>query len=93
MLFSYISPVSIALSYALRFALLDNVQIIPPGLFYPLTGGVLHFDLIRPLPIPGYAFHSHILPKIQFTETYHFITSLLRSSHHPKIVQNPHTIQ
>ena len=57
---------------------------LSPLRFIPQPGGVLHFDLIRPLPIPGYAFHSHLPPKIHPIEVPYF--------HHPKIVQNPHTI-
>lgn len=46
MLFSYISPVSIAISSSIQFALLDNVQFIH-GLFYPSTRGhfTFHFNL------------------------------------------------
>ena len=32
-------------------------------------GGILHFVLIRPLPIPGYVFHSHVNHKIQHLES------------------------
>lgn len=36
--------------------------------FIPQQGGILHFDLIRLLPVPGYAFHSYLPPKIHPTE-------------------------
>ena len=57
---------------------------LSPWRFIPQPGGILHFDLIRLLPNPGYAFHSHLPPKIHPIEVPYF--------HHPKIVQNPHTI-
>lgn len=62
MLFVYASPVLMPFIYNIQFALLDNVQFIH-GLFYPSTRGILHFDFMRPLLNPGYAFHSYIPTK------------------------------
>ena len=42
MLFSYMSPVYIAISYKIYFALLNNMQFIPVT-FYPSTGGRFTF--------------------------------------------------
>lgn len=92
MLFIYISPVSIALSYALRFAFLDNVQFIPriilslnPGCFTfwfnpPAAGSWVCVPLTRQPQNPT--------PRILTSKT-----PPLYHTHHPKIVPNSHTIQ
>ena len=87
MLFVYISPVSIAISYKIYFALLDNVQFYPHFIL-PLSTGVFYILILyvrcwilgmrsiltyQPKPIPS----KSISPPI---------------SHHSKIVLNPHTI-
>ena len=64
MLFIYVYPVSMQVIYNKQFALLDNVQFIPPWRFIPQQGGILHFDFMYRLPNPGYAFHSHVNHKI-----------------------------
>ena len=72
MLFSYISPVSTEnhLKIMLHLSTMCNLSTV---YFIPQLGGILHFDLIRLLPIPGYAFHSHTPPKIHLTEVPHLL--------------------
>ena len=59
--------------------------IYPLWCFIPQPGGILHFDLIRPLHIPGYVFHSHANSKIHLPESKSFITFLTT----PKLYQIP----
>ena len=66
-------PCKLSITSNLHFWTMCNLS---PWRFIPQPGGVLHFDLIRPLPIPGYAFHSHLPPKIQHPESKSFITFL-----------------
>ena len=90
MLFAYVSPVLMPFIYTFQFALLDNVQFIPPWRFIPQQGGILHFDFMYRLPNPGYAFHSHIPLKIHLTETCHFITSPPLVSSPQNCTKSPH---
>lgn len=92
MLFVYISPVSIAISYKIYFALLDNVQLSDIIVSSLSDGGILHFKNNCSLPKTVDVFHSHTTYKIHTTETLHISITPSNSSH-PKIVSNPHTIQ
>lgn len=77
MLFSYISPVSIAISYRIQFALLDNVQLSDVIVLSLSDGGILHFANKYSLPKTVDVFHSHTTYKIHTTETIHISTTPL----------------